>query len=399
MTGFDPTLADIAEMAISWRRDFHAHPEVGFKEVRTAARIAELVRSFGVDEIETGIAGTGVAARIRGRFQGDGPRIGLRADMDALPIAENGNAPYRSTMIGQMHACGHDGHMAMLLGATRYLCETRDFAGEIVVIFQPAEESGHCGAREMIRAGVLERFPVDEIYALHTLPGRPVGEISLRPGPVMSAFDSFDIEIEGRGAHASKPQQSRDPIVTGAHLITALQTLVSRSVDPLEMAVVSVCELGAGTVNNAIPETARLSGSVRTYKKVVQDVVEERMRDIARGFEISFGVHIDVRYSRVQPPTVNAAAQVQKATRALEERGITVNLALPPSSGAEDFAFFLQERPGAFLRIGNGDSAALHNPAFDFNDRALAAGIGALVAIAEASGDAGPSAVRSADPR
>jgi amidohydrolase len=311
----DTTLPSIASEARTWRHDFHAHPETAFEEVRTSSLVAERLRAFGVDHVETGVAGTGVVGVIEGHLPGPGRRIALRADMDALPIEELGDIPYRSTIQGRMHACGHDGHTAMLLGAAKHLAATRAFSGTVVLVFQPAEESGFVGAKRMIEAGLLERYPVEQIFALHNWPGLPVGTIAIRRGAVMAAFDTFSVRIRGKGAHASKPHRSIDPLVTGAHLVSALQSIVSRSVDPFQMAVVSVCTLRGGDINNVIPHTAEITGSVRTYARETQSTIADRIVEISKGIGQAFGAAVEAAYERCQPRSWRAPPLVAPALR------------------------------------------------------------------------------------
>lgn len=370
-------IADLQPAIMAWRRDFHAHPELMYDVHRTAAFVAERLRSFGCDEVVTGIGRTGVVGVIRGRHSRTGTvgAIGLRADMDALPVEEKTNLAYASTTPGKMHACGHDGHTAMLLGAAQYLAETRNFAGDAVVIFQPAEEGG-AGAAAMIDDGLMDRFGIDQVYGMHNGPGLPVGEFAIRPGAMMAAMDRIGIEIEGVGGHAAYPHNTIDPIVVGAQLIIALQTIIARSVDPLDSAVISICEFHAGHASNVIPGSARLRGTARTLSPSVRDLIEKRLREVVAGVAQQTGATIRLDYNRGYPVLINHADQTEAAARAA--RGVAgearVNNDMIPIMAAEDFAYMLEARPGAFIFIGNGDSAGLHHPAYNFNDDAIVYG-------------------------
>src|SRR6202522_2140706 len=379
-------VADLQPDIQAWRRDIHQHPELGYDEHRTAAFVAERLREFGCDEVSTGLGGTGVVGRIKGRKQtgqGDVRTIGLRADMDALPIEEATGLPYASKTSGTMHACGHDGHTAMLLGAARYLAETRNFAGQAVVIFQPAEEGGF-GAAAMIKDGLFERFAIDQVYGMHNGPGIPVGSFAIRPGPIMASTDAVNIHIEGRGGHAARPHLSIDSVMVGAQLITALQSIVSRTVDPLDSAVVSMCEFHAGNARNVIPQTAELKGTVRTLTAEVRDMVEKRVREVVAGVAQMTGARIELDYDRGYPVTVNHALQTDVAKRVAEEIAGEANVHLiPPQMGAEDFAYMLESRPGAFIFCGNGNSAGLHHPAYNFNDEAIVFGTSYWIKLVE----------------
>ena len=363
---------DIAE----WRQDFHRNPELQYDVHRTAGRVAELLRGFGADEVVTGLGRTGVVAVIRGRNGGDGRVIGLRADMDALPIAERTGKPYASTVPGKMHACGHDGHTAMLLGAARYLAETRNFAGTAILIFQPAEEGG-AGGRAMLQDGLVERFGIEEFYGLHNVPGLPAGQFGIRPGGIMAASDEFRVTIEGRGGHAALPHNTVDPVLVAAQIILALQTIVSRSIDPLRQAVLSVTMVEAGTAFNVIPRTVKLTGTVRTLDETVRDFVEAKFREVVGGIAATFGATADIYYRRGYPVTVNAADQTAFAAAvaqqvAGEER---VDLGVDAMMGGEDFAYMLQARPGAYIFLGNGESSELHTDTYDFNDEIIPVGV------------------------
>ena len=370
----------------AWRRDIHQHPELLYEVHRTAAFVAERLREFGCDEVITGLGRTGVVGVIKGNRpagQGDMKAIGLRADMDALPIEEATNLPYASRTKGLMHACGHDGHTAMLLGAARYLAETRNFAGDAVVIFQPAEEGG-AGAAAMIKDGLMDRFGIQQVYGMHNGPGIPVGSFAIRPGPIMAATDSIDIEIEGLGGHAARPHICIDSVLVGSQLITALQSIVSRSVDPLESAVISICEFHAGNARNVIPQTAVLRGTVRTLTPEVRQLVEKRVREVVAGVAQITGAKIELNYERGYPVTVNHASQTDLATRIAKEIAGADNVhETPPMMGAEDFAYMLEARPGAFIFCGNGNSAGLHHPAYNFNDEAIVYGTSYWIKLVE----------------
>jgi len=367
--------ADFHDDITAWRRDLHRHPELLYEVHRTAATVADKLRAFGLDEVVTGVGRTGVVGVIRGRETGSGRVIGLRADMDALPLTESTGKPYASTVPGKMHACGHDGHTAMLLGAARYLAETRNFDGTAIVIFQPAEEGG-AGGKAMVSDGLMERWGIEQVYGMHNMPGLPVGAFATRPGPLMAATDEFTIDITGRGGHAARPHGTIDPIIIGAGLVQALQTIVARSVDPIESAVVSVTTFHAGQAHNIIAETARVAGTARTLKPEVRDLVEARIRSLVDGFAAAHGATITVDYDRNYPVTKNHPAETAFAASVAGEivGAQNVNADAPPVMGGEDFSYMLEARPGAFVFIGNGDSAGLHNPAYDFNDEIIPIG-------------------------
>jgi amidohydrolase len=379
-------VADLQPDIQAWRRDIHQYPELLYDVHRTAAFVADRLREFGCDEVATGLGRTGVVGVIKGRKpagNGDIRVIGLRADMDALPIEEETNLPYASRAPGKMHACGHDGHTAMLLGAARYLAETRNFAGDAIVIFQPAEEGG-AGAAAMIKDGLMDRFAIDQVYGMHNSPGIPIGSFAIRPGPIMAATDAIDIHIEGLGGHAARPHKCIDSVLVGAQLITALQSIVSRSVDPLGSAVISMCEFHAGNARNVIPQTAELRGTVRTLTDEVRALVEQRVREVVAGVAQMTGAKIDVRYERGYPVVVNHASQTEFATQVAKEIAGDANvLDTPPMMGAEDFAYMLEQRPGAFIFCGNGNSAGLHHPAYNFNDEAIVYGSSYWIKLVE----------------
>jgi amidohydrolase len=381
-------VADLQPDIQAWRRDIHAHPELLYDVHRTAAFVADRLREFGCDEVVTGLGKTGVVGVIKGKKQGgngDLKVIGLRADMDALPVEEATNLPYASKISGKMHACGHDGHTAMLLGAARYLAETRNFAGDAVVIFQPAEEGG-AGAAAMIRDGLMDRFGIEQVYGMHNGPGIPIGSFAIRPGPIMAATASVDIKIEGHGGHAARPHKCIDSVMVGAQLITAFQQIVARNVDPLDSAVISICEFHAGNARNVIPQTAELHGTVRTLTREVSDLIEKRMHEVCRGVAQLTGAKIDLVYERGYPVTFNHAAQTEFATRVATEIAGAGNVHdTHPMMGAEDFSYMLEARPGAFIFCGNGDSAGLHHPAYNFNDEAIVHGTSYWIKLVENS--------------
>ncbi|MBV8888479.1 MAG: amidohydrolase [Alphaproteobacteria bacterium] len=378
-------IADFHAEMSAWRHDIHAHPETAFEEHRTAGRVAELLESFGI-AVERGVARTGVIGTLHGSQPGDGA-IALRADMDALHVHEKNGFAHASQHAGRMHACGHDGHTAMLLGAARYLAETRNFAGTVHFIFQPAEEN-EGGARVMIEEGVLQRYPVAAVYGMHNWPGLPAGQFAVRPGPMMAAFDIFEIEIAGRGSHAAMPHLGVDPIVAAAQVIGALQTIASRNVHPLEGAVVSVTQVHGGDTWNVIPDSVSLRGTTRAFDPQVRDRLEPAIRRVAEGVCAALGATMSMRYERRYPPTVNSPAETEIAAAAAAALvgDDNVRRDLLPSMGAEDFACFLEKKPGAYIWIGNGaaaDRAMLHNPHYDFNDEILPLGASYWARLAE----------------
>jgi amidohydrolase len=378
-------VADLHADIQAWRRDIHQYPELLYDTYRTSAFVADRLREFGCDEVATGLGKTGVVGVIKGRKPGNGEVkvIGLRADMDALPVLEATGVPYASKTPGLMHACGHDGHTAMLLGAARYLAETRNFSGDAVVIFQPAEEGG-AGAAAMIKDGLMDRFRIDQVYGMHNGPGIPIGAFAVRPGPIMAATDSIDIRIEGHGGHAARPHKCIDSVLVGAQLIGALQSIVSRSVDPLDAVVLSMCEFHAGNARNVIPQTAELRGTVRTLSPEARKVVEKRVAEIVAGVAQMTGARIDLAYEPGYPVTVNHPVQTDIARRvAIEVAGEGNVSEMSPLMGAEDFSYMLQARPGAFIFCGNGNSAGLHHPAYNFNDEAILYGTSFWIKLVE----------------
>jgi amidohydrolase len=369
-------MAEFHDEMTAWRRDFHRDPELLYEVHATAARVASLLREFGCDEVAEGIGQTGVVAVIRGTETPDNaPVIGLRCDMDALPMEEQTGKPWRSQKSGMMHACGHDGHMAMMLGAARYLVETRHFSGTAVLIFQPAEEGG-AGARAMIDDQLMERFNIDEVYGMHNMPGLPLGQFAIRPGPIMAAADEFNIVFHGRGGHAAMPHRTVDPVIMAAHCVTALQSIVSRGVDPLESLVISVTQINAGSAHNIIPDRAHLNGTCRSLIPEIREFAVRRMKEIVEHVAAAFGGTAEFNYHFGYPVTENHPEQTQIAIdiarQIAGEAGVEINI--EPVMGGEDFSFMLQERPGAFIFLGNGDSAGLHNPEYDFNDEAMTYG-------------------------
>ena len=355
------------------RRDLHENPEILFETHRTSAIVAEKLKAFGCDEIVTGIGRTGVVGVIKGKTHNSGKTIGLRADMDALPIHEQTGLDYASKTPNAMHACGHDGHTAMLLGAAQYLAETRNFDGTVVVIFQPAEEGGG-GGREMCEDGMMDRWSIDEVYGMHNWPGAPVGSFSIRPGAFFAATDQFDIVIEGKGGHAAKPQETVDSTLVAAHCVTALQSIASRNADPVDQVVVSVTSIESSSkAFNVIAQRVTMKGTVRTMSKEMRDLAEKRLNEICNGVCATFGATADVTYYRGYPCMVNHEEQTEFAAQVA--KSVSGDCAdAPLVMGGEDFAFMLEERPGAYILVGNGDSASVHHPEYNFNDDAIPAG-------------------------
>ena len=374
-------ITDFADDFVEIRRDLHAHPELGFAEVRTAAIVAGHLTSWGI-EVHKGIGRTGVVGIVRGNRPG--AAIGLRADMDALPMQELADVPWRSQQSGAFHGCGHDGHTTMLLGAARYLAATRNFPGQIVLIFQPAEE-GCGGARALIEDGLFERFPCREVYGLHNWPNGPVGCVTVKPGVAMAASDAFDIVVGGKGGHAAQPQFCRDPTIVAVTLAQALQTIVSRNLSPIDAAIVSITQIHAGSAYNVIPETAALAGTIRTFDRQVRSQVHQRMRELADGIAAAFGVTVSVTIKEGYRVLVNSEPHALAAINIAREL-VGPDLALivdNPETGSEDFSDMLSIVPGAYLLLGQGPGPSLHNPHYVFNDAILPIGASLLARIAE----------------
>jgi len=375
----DASIADLLPDLVALRRDLHAHPELAFAERRTAGIAAQAMRALGL-EVHEGIAGTGVVASLR---CGHSTRsVGLRADMDALPMVELGSGAYTSRHRGAHHGCGHDGHTSMLIGAARQLARTRRFDGTVHFIFQPAEE-GKGGARAMLEAGLLERFPCDAVYALHNWPDLPLGHAQTRPGAIMAAADRFDIVVRGLGGHAAQPHRTPDAILAASQLVTQLNTIVARRIDPGESAVLSVTRIEGGRSHNVLPAEVTITGTVRSFDAESQDRIERALRDTAAGVALASGTSCEVTYTRYYPATVNGAAEAELALAAAEAVGLQAEVAPRPAFTSEDFAFLLRERPGAYLWLGQGGERPLHHPCYDFNDDALPHGVRWLCAIAE----------------
>ena len=361
------------------RRDLHAHPEIGFEEHYTAQRVVESLKVCGVDEIHTGIGKTGVVALIHGRQRDSAQMIGLRADMDALPITEQNDFAWKSTRPGMMHGCGHDGHTAMLVGAARYLAETRQFNGTAVLIFQPGEE-GFAGAKAMIEDGLFDRFPVKAVYGMHNWPQMKPGTVGVNPGPMMAAADRITIEITGKGGHGAHPYLAVDPVLVAAHIITAVQSIVSRNVRAVDSAVLSLCAMQAGDMGafSVVPGKATLVGTVRSFRPEVQDLMEKRLHEVCSGVALGLGAAAHVHYERIYPATINTPDEARFAAEVAQKLVGHEHLdrQMDPSMGAEDFSFMLQAKPGAYLRLGQGGegSCFLHNTRYDFNDDVLPLG-------------------------
>jgi len=374
--------AELQADITAWRRDMHEHPELLFDTHRTSALVEDKLRAFGCDKVITGLGRTGVVGVIKGRANGSGKVIGLRADMDALPIEEATGLPYASKTPGKMHACGHDGHTAMLLGAAQYLAETRNFDGTAVIIFQPAEEGGG-GGREMCEDGLMERFGIQEIYGMHNWPGQPEGQFAIRPGPFFAASDWFEIEIEGQGGHAAKPHDTVDPVIMASHLITAFQTVASRNADPTEQLVISVTSVSTSSnAFNVIPASAHLRGTVRTLSPEIRDLAEARMQALCDAVGAGFGGKVRFDYQRSYPVMANHADQTAFAADVARSVSGQCEEA-PLVMGGEDFAFMLEERPGAYILVGNGDTAPVHSPDYNFNDEIIPAGCSWWAGIVE----------------
>ncbi len=376
--------ADFHEEITAWRRDFHAHPELLFDVQRTAAIVADKLTAFGVDEVVTGIGRTGVVAVIKGRDTASGKVIGLRADMDALPIQELPEVAHKSKFDGKMHACGHDGHTAMLLGAAKYLAQTRNFDGTAVVIFQPAEEGGG-GGLAMVNDGMMDRFGVQQVYGMHNQPGLPVGKFGICKGGMLASVDFFRVDIEGRGGHAARPHEGIDPAMVVANLVQSFQTIVSRSADPIDNLVISVTQIHMGEANNVIAQTAVLGGTVRTLTPAMRDLAEQRMGALCEHIGAAYGAKVELTYDRLYPVTVNHADETDFAADVAGEivGAGNVDREFQPVMGGEDFSFMLEARPGAFIFIGQGKSARLHNPNYDFNDEIIPIGCSYWVKLIE----------------
>lgn len=369
-------IAGLKDEIGEWRRDFHENPELLYDVHRTARSVAEKLRAFGCDDVVPGIGRTGVVGIVKGRASTSGKVIGLRADMDALPIHEETGLPHASKVAGRMHACGHDGHTAMLLGAAKYLCETRNFDGTAVIIFQPAEEGG-AGAKAMVEDGLMDRWAIQEVYGMHNQPGLPVGDFALRSGPLLAAADRIHISVEGKGGHAARPHECVDTVLVGAHIITALQSIVGRNVDPLESGVISICMFHAGNASNVLPPRAELTGTARSLSPQVRDLLEKRIVNVAETTARMFGATAKAVYQRDYPVTINHERQAAFAASVAQQISGTdsVNTSVAPVMGGEDFSFMLEARPGAFIFMGNGNSAGLHHPSYDFNDDAIPVGV------------------------
>tara|TARA_X000000950_G_scaffold26463_1_gene28530 strand:- start:788 stop:1942 length:1155 start_codon:yes stop_codon:yes gene_type:complete len=374
-------IASFENQMIGWRHHFHENPELAYNEFNTSKKVVQLLKEFGIHEIEEGIGKTGVVATLE---NGKGKSIGLRADMDALPIfEENKNKKYKSKCDGKMHACGHDGHTTMLLGAAKYLSETKNFKGKIVLIFQPAEE-GFAGAKAMIDDGLLDRYPIDEIYGMHNMPGLEEGVLAVESGPRLAAADNFVIEILGKGAHGAMPSNSIDPIVCGASIIQNLQHIVSRNADPKETLVITVASFNSGHANNVIPKSATLSGTIRYYNDAIGVLAKKRFFEVVNSTCDAFGTKVNINFQKGYPATINHKKQSEFAySSAKKIVGNKASSSQAPMMGSEDFSYFLKKIPGCFAWIGNGPSASLHNPKYDFNDTVLTVGSSFLATIAE----------------
>jgi hippurate hydrolase len=383
-----PRLKELHPLMTAWRRDLHAHPQTAFEETFASDLVARELENMGVT-VHRGLAKTGVVGALHGKSPASGElkAVALRADIDALDITEANDLPHKSKYPGKMHACGHDGHTAMLLGAAKYLAETRRFSGAVQFIFQPAEEN-EGGGRVMVQEGLFRRFPVDAVFGMHNWPGMDVGQFALRPGPLMAAFDVFEITVDGRGTHAAMPHLGVDPIVVASHLVTALQSLVSRNVNPLDQLVVSVTQFHAGDTWNVIPPSATLRGTVRTFRKDVQDLAEDGMRRIVEQTCSAFGASGALRYERRYPATVNSPRETEWSANVARDvvGDHNVNCDPQPCMGGEDFSFMLQERPGCYVWIGNGpadNGRLLHSPRYDFNDEVLPFGASYFARLVE----------------
>jgi hippurate hydrolase len=380
-----PVLNRIAALAPEmkeWRRHLHTIPELAFDLPKTSAYVADRLREIGVDELHLGIARTGIVAIING--QGRGPTIGLRADMDALPIVEATGADHASTHAGRMHACGHDGHTAMLLGAAKYLVETRRFKGRVALLFQPAEEDGG-GGQVMVQEGVMDRFDIAEVYGIHNVPGLPLGHILTNPGPLMAAVDTLTVKLTGRGGHAATPHEAVDPVIATVGMVSAIQSILTRNLNPVEKGVISVTQIHAGTVSNVIPETAMFQATVRSFAPEVREMLKRRLHEIVEGHAAAYGVRAEIDYDWGYPATVNDPGKARFAAEVAREVAgeAAVDENHPPEMGSEDFSYMLEARPGAYLYLGTGPGAGLHHPQFDFNDEAAPVGASFFARLVE----------------
>ena len=384
-------IAAMSDEITAWRHDFHEHPELMYDVHRTAGIVAERLKAFGCDEVVPGIGRTGVVGVIRGRKSASGKVIGLRADMDALPIEEITGLSYASKTPGKMHACGHDGHTAMLLGAAKYLCETRNFDGTAIVVFQPAEEGG-AGGKAMVDDGLMTRWGIQEVYGMHNMPGIPEGQFSITPGPMLASADFIDITVNGRGGHGgAAPHHCIDSVLVGAQIVNALQSIVARNVDPLKSAVISICSFHAGSAHNVIPSTAQLSGTARTLDPRVRETVERRVIEAAEATARAYGATATVDYRRSYPVTVNHADQTAFAVDVARQivGAEKVDPKLTPVMGAEDFSFMLEARPGAFIFLGTGNGEMCHHPGYTFNDAVIPLGVSYWARLVETAMPAG----------
>lgn len=377
-------MAELHDEITEWRKEIHENPELDYAVHETAANVAAKLEAFGCDEVVTGIGRTGVVGIIHGKTQKSGYCVGLRADMDALPITEVIDRPYKSKNPGKMHACGHDGHTAMLLGAAKYLSETRNFDGSVAVIFQPAEEGG-AGGKAMVDDGMMDRFKINEVYGMHNLPGLDVGEFAIKPGPIMAATDEFHIKVTGKGAHAAMPHLGNDPIVIGAQIVTGLQSIVSRNASPFDSLVVTVTKFNAGTAMNVIPETVEIAGTIRSLSEDSRQLGMKRLREVSEGISVANNAQCSVMFHEGYPVTSNHEAETQKAVEIASSiaGAEKVEANTEATMGGEDFSYMLLERPGAFIFIGNGDTAGLHHPEYDFNDDAIPYGTSYWAKLAE----------------
>ena len=383
-TPINNRIADLVPEVTAWRHDFHAHPEILYDVERTAGRVAELLRSFGVDEVATGLGRTGVVGIIRGNRPGR--TIGLLADMDALPMTEETGLPYASTVPGRMHACGHDGHTAMLLGAAKYLAETRDFAGTVALIFQPAEEGG-AGGLAMAKDGLFERWPIEKVYALHNMPGVEEGRVQTTPGAIMASADFFEITITGKGGHAAWPHNCADPIVAAGQMLSTMQAIVARNADPLKAAVISVTQIAGGTANNVIPDSVRMGGTIRTLDKATHAMVTRRVGEVVEGIAAALGVKAEVSIHAITGVVVNDPKEVELcASVAAGLFGADkVETDMTPLMGGDDFSYMSDLKPACYVFMGNGDSAALHTTGYNFNDNIIPLGISYWVRLAQSA--------------